>query len=129
MGAVFRDLNVEWGGRRYVVTPSNRLLRRIEGGPDGVSLIGMSQDAARGQPKMSQIAYVVAVLLQSAGCEVTEDEVLAAMTDPARAVQAGEVASLLIANLFPAPDHDPEKPAAPRESAPRGPETPKTRRR
>ena len=73
--SVFRDVTITWGGRDYVVTPSNRLLRRIE---QEVSLTKMQVKLARGEPSVSAMSYVLAELLKSAGAVVTEDEVMQA---------------------------------------------------
>lgn len=71
--SVFRDVDIEWQGRKWTVTPSNRLLRRIEG--EGISLSHMITRVAKGEPPVSEVCYVMAELLQSAGAEVTEDEI------------------------------------------------------
>jgi len=71
--SVFRDVEIEWGGKSYSVTPSNRLLRKIES--EGISLTHMIGRVADGQAPISEVSYVVAEFLKSAGAKVTEDEV------------------------------------------------------
>jgi len=85
---VFRDLDIEWRGQVVTVTPSNRVLRRIEG--QGISLVRMLQRVHEGNPPVSEICYVVSELLRTGGAEVTEDEVyqeaMAAMESDANAL-------------------------------------------
>lgn len=71
--AVFRDVDMAWQGKTYTVTPSNRLLRRIEG--EGISLTHMISRISKGEPPISETCYVVAELLRSGGADVTEDDV------------------------------------------------------
>ncbi|MEM1079222.1 MAG: hypothetical protein AAGI09_11890 [Pseudomonadota bacterium] len=69
-----RQIEIDWQGETYVVTPSNALLRQIEMG--GVSLAGLASGFASGQPQTFIFAYVLSRYLQSAGAEnVSEDEV------------------------------------------------------
>ena len=67
--AVFRDVDMEWRGKTYTVTPSNRLLRRIEG--EGISLTHMISRISKGEPPISETCYVVAELLRSGRAGVT----------------------------------------------------------
>lgn len=71
--AVFRELDIEWGGKTYSVTPSNRLLRKIEG--EGISIAHMMARIGEGKPPVSETCFVMEALLRSAGAEVTEDEI------------------------------------------------------
>lgn len=70
---VFREIDIEWGGETYHVTPSNRLLRRIEG--EGISLAHMITRVSEGQPPISEVCYVMEQLLKTGGAEVSEDEI------------------------------------------------------
>jgi hypothetical protein len=74
---VFRDVAVEWDGRTYTVTPTNRLMRRIES--QGVSLLDLVVRCGGPRPPLSELAFVAAELLRSAGATVDEDAVAAAM--------------------------------------------------
>jgi hypothetical protein len=72
--SVFRDVTIKWHGTDYVVTPTMRLLRRIEN--EQVSLTDIAVRASQGKPPVSHIALVLSVLLQSAGApHCSEDEV------------------------------------------------------
>lgn len=73
--AVFRDVTINWAGNDYVVTPSNRLLRRIEG--EGISFTHMISRIANGEPPISEVSFVIAEFLKSAGAKVTEDDIYA----------------------------------------------------
>lgn len=111
--AVFRDVDIEWGGRSWRVTPSNRLLRRIEA--EDVSLQYMLAELQRGRVKLSHLAFVMATTLRDAGADVTEDEMLAEMV-------AGDqdavfrLAQNVLAAIFPVTDAE-GKPA-PRAEGP-----------
>lgn len=70
---VFREVTIPWKGTDYVVTPSNKMLRRIEG--EGISLPHMIARIGGGEPPLSEVSYVVAEFLKSAGCDVGEDDV------------------------------------------------------
>lgn len=90
---VFRDISIPFGGRDYVVTPSNRLLRMIEvkGRRDDpqFNLVAIVYQAAVGGGRINELAFVLAELLNSTVKRVedrfTEDDALAymlAMNDP-----------------------------------------------
>lgn len=86
---VFRDISIPFGGRDYVVTPANRLLRMIEvkGRRDDpqFNLVAIVYQAAVGGGRINELAFVLAELLNSAGAKTTEDDALAymlAMNDP-----------------------------------------------
>jgi hypothetical protein len=74
---VFRDISIPFGGRDYVVTPSNRLLRMIEakGRRDDTSfnLVAVFYRAASGAGAVNELAFVLAELINSAGGKTTED--------------------------------------------------------
>jgi len=77
--AVFRDVEIEWGGVDYTVTPSNKLLRKIESKGD-VSLTAVASKAADGNVQMSVMSFILAELLASAGArpkgkDTLEDEI------------------------------------------------------
>lgn len=71
--SVFREVEIVWRGKRYAVTPTNRLLRQIEG--QGISLAHMLTRIGSGQPPISEVALVAAELLKAGGAKVTEDEI------------------------------------------------------
>lgn len=69
--AVFRDVKIEWQGKAYEVTPSNRLLRRIE---REVPLVAYLARASR-DTLASETAFILAEFIRSAGGSVDEDEI------------------------------------------------------
>ena len=71
--AVFRELTINWKGTDYKFVPSMRLMRSIEMGD--ISFTDIAVRTSQGRPPVSHIAYVLAKMLQSAGCKVTEDDV------------------------------------------------------
>lgn len=73
MAAVFRDVTIHFRGRDYTVTPSNRMIRRLE---NDVSISKMMIAWARGEPLLGAMCYVLAEMLRGAGASVTEDDVL-----------------------------------------------------
>ena len=117
MGGVFREIVMEWGGVDIVVTPSNKLLRRIEA--QGVSPMMVAQSFNSQVPNMSGMAFVAAEMLKSGGAVTDEDEVYCAMlTDPAA---MGRFATAIAAAVLPSPADakNPEAPAAKPTSKPK----------
>lgn len=74
--SVFREVEIEWGGRSYTVTPSNRLLRRIE---REVPVLNMLRDFEREIIKPSELAFVLAEFLKAGGANVDEDDLFGAL--------------------------------------------------
>lgn len=109
---VFRDIDIEWEGERYTLTPSNRLLRRIEG---EVSLTKLFNDAQAGQLSMSNLAYVVCEFLKAAKVPIVNEDGIygdlmadMANNDGRTVMQMVEV----IATAMSPPDIDEKKPLA-----------------
>jgi len=72
--SVFREITIAWNGKDYAVTPTMRLLRRIEN--EQVSLTDIAVRASQGKPPISHISLVLSVLLKSAGApHASEEEV------------------------------------------------------
>ena len=70
---VFRNVTIEWEGVDYVFTPSNKLLRRIEG--QGVNIAVLMHGLAVGPISAPSLAFVAAEFLKAGGAVVTEDEI------------------------------------------------------
>lgn len=69
---VFRDITLEYQDESYTLTPSNRLLRKIEG--EGISLTDVIARTSEGKPPISEISFICASLLTAAGApDVDED--------------------------------------------------------
>jgi hypothetical protein len=87
--AVFREIAIPFGGAEYNVTPSNKVLRRIEmkGRRDDPSfnLVAVFYRATSQSGAFYDLSFVLAELINSAGGKVTEDDALAefmAFKDP-----------------------------------------------
>lgn len=73
--SVFREIKLVHDGEEYWLTPSNRLLRRIEGEMAPSSLTDMITRIGSGKPPVSEVALVVAEFLKAAGAPgVNEDQ-------------------------------------------------------
>jgi hypothetical protein len=115
---VFRDVSIHVGGVDYVVTPSNRLLRRIELKAKAenprfnlVEVMFFLQTASGSMPDM---AFILAELVNAAGGKITEDDALAHIVtmeiDELQALKAA-----LCSCIMPEPNE--KKPSAPSEAA------------
>jgi len=72
---MFREVCFEIDGQEYWVTPSNKLLRRIESA--GVTIAGISNLAQKDSVPISHVAYLIWAMVNSAGYTGTEDDILA----------------------------------------------------
>lgn len=73
--SVFRELKMTHDEVEYWLTPSNRLLRRIEAELAPSSLTDMITRIGSGKPPVSEVALVVSEFLKEAGApKVDEDE-------------------------------------------------------
>lgn len=71
--AVFRELTIKWKGKDYTFVPSMRLMRSIEMGD--ISFTDIAVRTSQGRPPISHISFVLAKMLASAGCKVTDEDV------------------------------------------------------
>lgn len=71
--AVFREMSIAWKGKEYTFTPSMRLMRSIEMGD--ISFTDIAVRTSQGRPPISHIAFVLSKMLQSAGANVTDEQV------------------------------------------------------
>lgn len=81
MAAVYHEIELEWGGETYRVTPTYATIQRIE---QRISITSVISRIAKGEPPVSQIADIVQELLRQAGCKSANAEEIYAdmMTDP-----------------------------------------------
>jgi hypothetical protein len=109
MGGVFRDVVIAWEGVDYTFTPSNRLLRSIEG--QGVNIAKLLQGLGSGDVIVSHLAYVAAAFLRAGGAQVTEDQTYRALMTG----KTGEISALAeaVAAAIVPQGPDEKKPAAP----------------
>jgi len=108
MAAVFREVELGWGGETYSVTPTMALLNKIE---QDISLSELAYRMSVGKVPMSQLAVVIGVMLRSAGAKASDEEVYQElMTGDSEAVQG--MASAVMEAVFPQPKKsEPPKPA------------------
>lgn len=93
---VFREVDLVYDGQTYTLTPSNKLMRRIDGGlyPQTLfSVIGVMKDQ---QLPLPAIAYIICEFLKEAGCEgADEDEVVDYLTADLHTNGGAEVMQLI----------------------------------
>lgn len=71
-----KTIELAWQGKPYNVTINMELIDRIE---DELNLAQMVAQAASGDTRMSKAAKLFAIMLQSAGCDVTQEDVYTGM--------------------------------------------------
>lgn len=117
--SVFRDVTIPFGGRDYVVTPSNKLLRRIEGKgrreDPSFNLVEIFMRTSAGSGAVNDAAFVLAELVNSAGGEVTEDDAFAHMISFESPTEYRAFLDLFCSCVMPEPKE--KKPAAPEKTA------------
>ncbi len=98
MAAIFEEVTLEWNGQTYTVTPTYRMIQRIE---QDVSIAGISQRLAEGNPPMSHIASVVGVLLRAAGAQVEDSDIYEKMLTELEPDQIRELAEVVVSAFVP----------------------------
>lgn len=71
MAPVYREVVLAWGGKEYTVTPTYELIQKIE---QKVSLSDTINRLGVGRPPISHMAWVVATMLNHAGCKSATPE-------------------------------------------------------
>lgn len=90
MAVVFQDIQLSWNGAEYTVTPTFKLIQRIE---QRYSITATAQRMTEGDTPLSHVAGIVGELLRSAGADVSDEEVFAEMfAGDQEAVQAMAIA-------------------------------------
>jgi hypothetical protein len=117
--SVFRQISIPLGGKEYVVTPSNKLLRQIEGkgrrdDPD-FNLVGIFMRISAGTGAVNDAAFVLAELINGCGGKVTEDDALAHMIGIEDPKEYRGFLDLLCSCVM--PEVKPKKPEAPADAA------------
>lgn len=78
--SLFRDISIRFRGVDHTVTPSNRLLRLIEGRArledPAFNLARVVYEIQVGPVSIPSLAYLGAEFLKASGLEVTDDDVL-----------------------------------------------------
>lgn len=100
MSAFYEEIVLAWGGEEYTVQPDYRMVQRIEA--RGISILGVSQRMARGEPQMSQVSEIISLMLQSAGAKrVTPEKVYAHLMTHADAKEFERIAEALMVAFVP----------------------------
>lgn len=118
--SVFRDVKLTYDGQEYMLTPSNRLLRRIEGEMAPSSLTDMIARIGTGKPPVSEVAFVVTEFLKAGGAQkVDEDQMYADLMNDL--MEGGAVFGAMCEAIVMAisPSDDTGKKPAPRASKPK----------
>lgn len=66
MAPVYKEIEMEWEGVTYKVTPTYAMIQRIE---QRISLASLMNRTLAGQPPLSQLADLIATVLKAAGCK------------------------------------------------------------
>lgn len=104
MAAIFEEVHITWPDAEgnpveWHVTPTYRTVQQIE---QRVSIAGLSARIANGEPPISQMAHVLYVLLQSAGCtHVTEPDIFAEIMTTEDEEALGELARTILLAFVP----------------------------
>jgi hypothetical protein len=111
---IFRDISIPFHGREYIVTPSNKLLRRIEmkGRREDPSfnLVAVFVRGGAGSGAFYEMAFVLAELINSTGANVTEDDALAQFVGFKSSLELSEYIALLCSCVMPELRDDGKKP-------------------
>lgn len=110
----YRKLEMSWAGENYDIPVSFDLINRIE---RHYSLTVLAQQIAGQSPALSHIAGVVAIMLRSAGADVSEDEVYHDLMTSGES-KAKEMATALIMAAFPFDSEDAPKKTPPKKTPP-----------
>lgn len=72
MSAIYEKVTLKWKGKEYEVQPSFNMVQAIES--TGISIIGVSNKMARGEPPLSQVSIILAHMLRSGGARTVSPE-------------------------------------------------------
>lgn len=121
MTAIYQEVELQWRGKTWTVTPTYRLIQQIE---QDVSIAGVGARIAKGEPPLSHVAHIVAMLLRAAGCrDVTGAEVYAVLMSDMPEEQLIGFAEVVLSAFVPqdpdeaAGDDNPTPPAPPADKA------------
>lgn len=99
--AVFREVEIEWGGETFTVIPTLALIRKIE---REVSLARFQVRAADGDMSIGDLAFIAATVMRSAGADVSDDEMFAQLSHASGEEGLAFAASIMEAIAPQAPD-------------------------
>jgi hypothetical protein len=103
MAKVFQDIELEWGGRKYVI-PSNKVMQVIARIEDVVTLAELHKFGAKEAAPLAKIAMAFGSVLRFAGANVEDQDVYAGLfTGDTREDQKRVIGSIttLLAMMLP----------------------------
>ena len=98
MASIFNEISIEWGDVEYHITPTMKLINKIE---NEVSLTRLAMRASTGDVPLSQVALVFMHLLNSGGCQVSQEQVFQAMFEKDGNAVVMEALNLALTAFFP----------------------------
>jgi len=96
-----KSLTIKWGGEDIKINITNELCNQLEA--NGINLFKMSVDLGiGGTPKMFLIGQLITMLLQSAGKQVNQGEVMPLLTQSAvDSVELYKFTQVFLSKVFP----------------------------
>lgn len=79
MAAIYQEIEIEWEGKTYKVTPTYRMIQRIE---QTISITHLAAKLGAGEAPLSQLADLLSIALREAGCKsdsAKAEEIFAAL--------------------------------------------------
>lgn len=76
MAGVFRETRIEYDGKEYWFTPSNKFLRRVDAGLAPQTLLGVVATMDGRNVPIPALAYIISEMVKEGGGDVDEDDVL-----------------------------------------------------
>lgn len=101
MAPVYQEISLAWNGKDYTITPTYALIQRLE---QRLSLAALLSRALGGSPPLSQLADLLAEVLQAAGCkddDATAEEINAELYDEHNAAILTKAAINVLLALLP----------------------------
>jgi len=107
MAAVFEEVELTWKGETYKVTPTMKMLNKIE---QDVSLSSLAYRIGNNDVPVSLLATAIAAMLQYAGARATNEEVYMQLLNGDPDTVAGMAQAVILA-AFPQPKKSEDQPA------------------
>lgn len=82
--SISREITIEFDGRNYTFTPSNKLLRKIDSQLYPQTIFGVLNQLDGQQAPLPALALIISELLNAGGGEFTEDDILHHLYDDIR---------------------------------------------
>lgn len=76
MAGVFRETRIEYDGKEYWFTPSNKFLRRVDAGLAPQTLLGVVATMDGRNVPLPALAFIISEMVKEGGGDVDEDDVL-----------------------------------------------------